>query len=197
MKKLLLIMGDLACGKSTFANILSKRYNTNVFGKDSIKEVLGDTIGFTNREENLKLSRATMELMFFLFSEFAKLGKPLILESNFHTKELETLHKLAAEQDYDILTLVLRGDVKLLHKRYLHRMQNENRHPVHLSTTLDVFEDFKGYVEYTRKEEIPGKVLEIEANDFSYQSDEAILNSVDDFMDLLIPESLSYSQVSK
>ena len=197
MKKLLLIMGDLACGKSTFANILSKRYNTNVFGKDSIKEVLGDTIGFTNREENLKLSRATMELMFFLFSEFAKLGKPLILESNFHTKELETLHKLAAEQDYDILTLVLRGDVELLHKRYLHRMQNENRHPVHLSTTLDVFEDFKGYVEYTRKEEIPGKVLEIDANDFSYQSDEAILNSIDDFMDLLIPESLSYSQVSK
>ena len=52
MKKLLLIMGDLATGKSTFANILSKRYDTNVFFKDSIKEVLGDTIGFSNREEN-------------------------------------------------------------------------------------------------------------------------------------------------
>ena len=30
MKKLLLIMGDLATGKSTFANILSKRYDINV-----------------------------------------------------------------------------------------------------------------------------------------------------------------------
>ena len=39
MKKLLLITGDLATGKSTFANILSKRYDTNVFFKDSIKEV--------------------------------------------------------------------------------------------------------------------------------------------------------------
>ena len=56
MKKLLLITGDLATGKSTFANILSKRYDTNVFFKDSIKEVLGDTIGFANREENKKLS---------------------------------------------------------------------------------------------------------------------------------------------
>ena len=46
MKKLLLIMGDLATGKSVFADILSKRYNVNVFYKDSIKEVLGDTIGF-------------------------------------------------------------------------------------------------------------------------------------------------------
>lgn len=79
MKKLLLIMGDLATGKSTFANILAKRYNTSVFCKDTIKEVLGDTIGFANREENLKLSKATMELMIFMFSEFAKLEKDLIL----------------------------------------------------------------------------------------------------------------------
>lgn len=182
MKKLLLIMGDLACGKSTFANLLSIRYNINVFGKDSIKEVLGDTIGFANREENLKLSRATMELMFFLFSEFTKLNKPMILESNFHTKELENLHQIASEQGYEVLTLVLRGDAELLHQRYLHRMQNEKRHPVHLSTTLDVFEDFKAYIEHTRKEEIPGTVLEINADDFSYQTDEILLSKIDCFM---------------
>ena len=78
MSKLLLIMGDLATGKSTFANMLSQRYSVSMFGKDTIKEVLGDTIGFTNREENLKLSKATMELMMFLFAEYAKLNKPLI-----------------------------------------------------------------------------------------------------------------------
>ena len=44
MKKLLLITGDIATGKSTFANILSKRYHTNMFFKDSVKEVLGDMI---------------------------------------------------------------------------------------------------------------------------------------------------------
>ncbi|MBQ7284606.1 MAG: hypothetical protein IJW74_07165, partial [Oscillospiraceae bacterium] len=114
MKKLLLITGDLATGKSTFANILSKRYDTNVFFKDSIKEVLGDTIGFSNREENKKLSNATMELMFFIFSEFGKLNKNLILESNFHTIELERLHKIAFENNYEVLTIVLRGDVEIL-----------------------------------------------------------------------------------
>lgn len=182
-KKLLLIMGDLACGKSAFANILSKRYNVNVFGKDSIKEVLGDTIGFINREENLKLSAATMQLMFFLFSEFTKLGKPLILESNFHTNELETLQDIAKKQGYEVLTLVLRGDAELLHQRYLHRMENENRHPVHLSTTLDVFEDFKAYLDCSRKEEIPGEILEIDANDFSYQTNETVLIKIDNFME--------------
>ena len=186
MKKLLLVMGDLATGKSTFADILSKRYETNVFHKDSIKEVLGDTIGFSNREENLKLSKATMELMTFMFSEFCKLDKSLILESNFHRPELDRLHEIAREHDYEVLTLVLRGDAEVLHKRYLNRIYNENRHPVHLSTTMDIFEDFKGYTEYSRKEEIPGKTLVINANDFLYQTDSKILASIDGFMGKLI-----------
>ena len=182
MSKLLLIMGDLATGKSTFAKLLSQRYDVNMFGKDSIKEVLGDTIGFANREENLKLSKATMELMMFVFSEFAKLNKPLILESNFHTGELERLHEIAKGYGYEVLTLVLRGNVDILHQRYLHRMKNENRHPVHLSTTLDVYEDFKGYIEWTRKEEIVGNRIEINADDFSYQEDAVLLKKIDRFM---------------
>ena len=182
MSKLLLIMGDLATGKSSFAEILSRRYQTNMFGKDSIKEVLGDTIGFANREENLKLSKATMELMMFLFSESAKLNQSLILESNFHTAELERLHELAKKRGYEVLTLVLRGNVDILHQRYLYRMKNENRHPVHLSTTLDVYEDFKGYLDRTRKEEIPGNWVEIDANDFLYQTDGKLLAKIDGFM---------------
>ncbi len=182
MRKLLLIMGDLATGKSTFANLLAKRYDVSMFGKDTIKEVLGDTIGFTSREENLKLSKATMELMMFLFAEFAKLNKPLILESNFHTSELERLHEMAKEYGYEVLTIVLRGDVDILHQRYLYRMKNENRHPAHLSTTLDVYEDFKGYLERTRKEEIVGEWIEICADDFSYQTDENLLKKIDEFI---------------
>lgn len=182
MKKIILVMGDLATGKSTFASILSKRYDTNVFCKDAIKEVLGDTIGFANREENLKLSKATIELMFFMFLEFSKLNKNLILESNFHKAELERLHQMASEKGYEVLTIVLRGDIEILHKRYLNRIYNENRHPVHLSTTLDIFEDFKGYTEYARKEEIFGNVIEISADDFSYQTDEELLKRIDEFM---------------
>lgn len=182
MSKLLLVMGDLATGKSTFSDILSKRYDTNVFNKDSIKEVLGDTIGFSNREENLKLSRATMELMLFVFSEFTKLNKNLILESNFHKEDLERLYEIASDNNYEVLVLVLRGDVNILHKRYLNRIYNENRHPVHLSTTFDIFDDFKEYIEDARKEKIDGNVIHINADDFSYQSDEALLSKIDEFM---------------
>lgn len=182
MKKLLLVTGDLATGKSTFAHILSQRYDVTVFCKDLIKEVLGDSIGFSNREENLKLSTATMELMIFLFSEFAKQSKSLILEANFHTGELRRLAQAASAHNYEMLILVLRGDTALLHQRYLNRIYNENRHPVHLSTTLDIFADFERYIEYGRHEEIPGNTLPIHTNDFSYQTDEALLAKIDTFM---------------
>ena len=182
MKKLLLITGDLATGKSTFSDILSKRYDTVVFMKDTIKEVLGDTIGFANREENLKLSKATMELMIFAFAQFAKLNQDLILEANFHKADMERLHEIATAHNYEVMILDLRGDVNILHKRYLNRIYNGNRHPVHLSTTLDVFEDFKKYIETSRNEEITGNILEIDANGFSYQQDETLLAEIDRFM---------------
>ena len=81
-----------------------------------------------------------------------------------------------------MLVLVLRGDVNILHKRYLNRIYNENRHPVHLSTTFDIFDDFKEYIEAARKEKIDGNVIHINADDFSYQSDEALLSKIDEFM---------------
>jgi predicted kinase len=150
MKKLLLIMGDLASGKSTFANILSKRYDTVLFCKDPIKETLGNTFGFTNRAENLKLSYATADLMYLIFREFAQLNKDLILESNFRIGELEKLHQIAAENDYQVLTLVLRGDVQVLHKRYLNRMHNENRPAVHLCAEFNSIDGFGAYLESLR-----------------------------------------------
>lgn len=182
MRRLLLITGDLATGKSTYAKLLSQRYGVSMFAKDTVKEVLGDTIGFSNREENLKLSVATVKLMVFLFEEFAKLDKPLILEANFHTEELEALHETAGKYGYEVLTLVLRGELDIIHKRYLHRMQKENRHPVHLSTTLDIYEDFTEYIEKARKEALVGEYVEISADDFRYQTDEALLKKTDEFM---------------
>ena len=92
------------------------------------------------------------------------------------------MQKMAKEQGYEVLTLVLRGDVDILHQRYLNRMNNENRHPVHLSTTLDVYEDFKGYLEHSRKEEIPGNRIEVNADVFSYQTDDVLLTQIDEFM---------------
>ena len=182
MGKLLLIMGDLATGKSTFADLLSRRYGTVLFCKDPIKETLADTFGYSNRAENLKLSHATAELMYLLFRNFAKIDKDLILESNFRIGELEKLHQIAREYDYQVLTLVLGGDVEILHQRYLNRMHNENRAAVHLCSEFNTLEGFGAYLESLRSGRVPGETIHIDANDFAYQTHPELLAKIDEFM---------------
>lgn len=182
MKKLLLITGDIAAGKSTFSKILSERYCVAVFQKDTIKEILGDFIGFHDRKENKILSDTTIEIMCHIFSRIAITGNAVILEANFHEAELEKLHSIAVENQYDVLTIVLRGDTDVLYHRYIHRMNEENRHPVHLTTTLDVKEDFVRTAEWIRNEKVIGNSLIIEATDFSYQESPTVLDQIDSFM---------------
>ncbi len=186
MNKLLLITGDIAAGKSTFSKILSARYGVAAFQKDTVKEVLGDCIGFRNREENKALSNAAVDVMCHIFSQISPTNADLILEANFHERELKKLHLIAKENRYDVLTLILRGNAEVLYHRYVHRMNAENRHPVHLTTTLDVKEDFLKTAEFIRKEKVLGKTLTIEASDFSYQSDLEILEQIDDFLNKTI-----------
>lgn len=109
-------------------------------------------------------------------------GSNMILEANFHEAELEKLHTVAQKNQYDVLTLVLRGNPNVLYNRYIRRMKEENRHPVHLTTTLDIKEDFIKFAEWMRNEVIIGETLVIEATNFSYQEDALVLKQIDSFM---------------
>lgn len=182
MKKLILVAGDLATGKSTFCGQLSARFDVPVFYKDTIKEVLGDTIGFAGRQENLKLSVATFGLLRHIFLQFAALGHDLILESNFRQHELDEIKTLAAAHGYEVLVLVLRADLGVLHKRYLHRISDENRHPVHRVSTFNDFDGFCAYVESTRLQLGTEEAVHIRADDFSYQTDPVLLGKIVDFL---------------
>ena len=78
--------------------------------------------------------------------------------------------------------LILRGNADILYERYVHRMNEENRHPVHLSTTMHVKEDFMKVADFIRNETYEGDSLVIDATDFSYQTDEDMLKRLDSFM---------------
>lgn len=182
MKKLLLLTGDIAAGKTTFSNQLSQRYRCAVFQKDTVKELLSDRIGFETRQQNKALSAAAVDMLCHAFSRIAPAGQDLILEANFHEDELQRLHSIARESQYKVLTLVLRGDVEVLYRRYLHRMNEENRHPAHLATTLHIQEDFAKNARRLRAARVPGAVLIIDATSLSYQADPEVLCSIDAFM---------------
>ena len=182
MKKLLLIMGDLAAGKTTLANKLADRYKIVAFNKDEFKEVIANTYSFKTREESRQISILAVESMINIFTHFAVVNKPLILESNFHQDEIKKIHDLANSYGYDVLTLLVKADIKLLHSRFVNRADNENRHPVHCSEVFKNFDDFKKYIEFQRSELPIGKVINVDATNFNYQDDEKLLALIDKFM---------------
>ena len=61
-------------------------------------------------------------------------------------------------------------------------MNEENRHPVHLSTSLHIQSDFLQIAKWIKSEEVIGTAIEIDATDFSYQSNAALLAKIEEFM---------------
>ena len=119
MKKLILIGGVLAGGKSTFSHIIAKRFCVPSVNKDRLKEILGDNIATANREENKKLSVISFELMSYLA---ACEGDALILESNFKDYELKSLREQCAGNGCEVLSIFFDGDDKTLHSRFIKRL---------------------------------------------------------------------------
>ncbi len=177
--KAIIITGALATGKSTFATILSKKYHILLLTKDRIKEILGDDIGFTNREENLKLSKATIDIMFNALNNAIESNTNIILEANFHQEEIDYLKTL--KSDYLILNLF--GSDEILYHRFKNRILNENRHKVHTSAGLLDYHAFCDYIKKSNYIDF-GQLnsIEICADNFLYQNNEDLFIQIENFL---------------
>ena len=153
MNNLIIISGDLAAGKSTLANALSKELNIPFITKDNLKEIACDVIGYANREENRNLSITATESMIYFFKQVSMVGGDLIIEANFRNNEIERVKEIAEEKGYNVILIVLYGDVNLLYQRFLDRLPD--RHIAHKSLHLDrSIDDFTNYIAMIRNEDL-------------------------------------------
>ena len=153
MRKLIIITGDLAAGKSTLAAALSEQLQIPYLTKDALKEIACDIIGYQNREENSLLSKTATDDMVYFFKQCALVGNDLILEANFRTQELEEIKEIADEYEYRVAVIVLTGDIPLLYQRFLDRLPD--RHIAHRSLNLDYsLERFTDYINEIRNEDL-------------------------------------------
>ena len=178
MKKLILIGGVLAGGKSTFSHLVGERFGVSVVNKDRLKEILGDNIPTANREENKRLSVISFELMLYLIEGE---GEALILESNFKDHELRMVEEKCSRLGCDVLSVIFDGDDVILHKRFNKRLL-ENRHPVHKSQDFTELSPFVETLDELRRVNYPGEQIFVNCSDFSYQNDETIYLRIEDFL---------------
>ena len=165
MKTLKTILFSIICIASLVSCNQTHNENTIVVGasaaphaeilevtKDILKEILSDTVGFSNRQENKKLSIASVNVMNHIFNQYAFLKQDLILEANFHKDEIETLQNLANQNNYKVIILYLQGNPDTLFERFSNRIKNENRHPTHCTSDIIDKENFTKYLLSNRKE---------------------------------------------
>lgn len=179
MKKLILLGGDLASGKSTYSALLAEKFNLLVINKDNLKEILGDNIPVTTREENKRLSSASFDLMCYLLVK--NKTADLVLESNFKPAEMARLATLCPAQGYDVLSLVFRGDDAILHARFLSRLQ-EHRHYVHKSQDFSELAPFVSALTELRSVSYIGEVIPVDASTFAYQQDPLLFERIGAFL---------------
>ena len=177
MRKIILIGGDLASGKSTYSKFLAKKFGLSLINKDTLKEILGDNIQTNSRSENKKLS----EISFELIKYFIKTSTcDLIVESNFKPYEMLELKEL--EKTNDILSLHFFGDNKILHDRFLTRLEM-GRHHVHKSQDFSDINCFIVVLNELRSVKYIGNVIRVDAtktNDIT--SDQELLTKVTEFI---------------
>ena len=153
MNNLILITGDLAAGKSTLARSLSEELKIPCLIKDDLKEIACDAIGYETREENRALSIAAVNSMIYFFNQVAEVGGDLILEANFRNDEISAIKDIADEHGYNVVLIVLKGEINLLYQRFLDRLPD--RHIAHRSLHLDYsIEKFAAYIEEIRNEDM-------------------------------------------
>ena len=171
MKKLIIITGDLAAGKSTLAASLGAELKIPFLTKDSLKEIACDAIGFTNREENRRLSVSATESMIYMFNQMAIVDQDIILEANFRNNEIRRIKAIADEYTYTVVLLSLTGEIHLLYQRFLDRLTT--RHVAHTSLNLDMSLDrFAEYIESIRNEDMLYPVHKI---DMTYLDEDEVV----------------------
>ena len=167
-KFIIFVSGLLAAGKTTFSEYLSEELGVLLINKDYVKEILCETVGFNNREENLKLSTATHKLMRHIAKNSMKIGLPIILESNFNPGDAKYFENEIQKYRYTPITIMLTGDRKILYERFMERWQN--RHWAHKSFDAhsdDFKNDFINQQDGWERFNISGAKLTIDTTNFA------------------------------
>ncbi len=138
-------------------------------GKDDIKEMLFDSLGWVDREWSKKLGRASIEILFHVLENELKARCSLVVETAF-IKEYHTPRLLGLQKIYPFfpVQVYLTARVDVLYERFRRRIDTGERHPGH----FDQLATYEQFVEIIRQGkygvmEIGGSIIKIDTSDWA------------------------------
>ena len=132
---LIIVSGPPSSGKTTLAKAIAQKFKLPLITKDSLKELLFDTIGWKDRQWSQKLGSASFAIMHYLLDSHMTTGQPIIIEGNFKTEfESQHLKPKLEKFGYKAIQILCQCDGKILFARFKQRSESGDRHPGHCDT---------------------------------------------------------------
>jgi len=170
-KKIFIICGYLASGKSTFALKLSKSLNVPYLMKDTFKIALCES--FTDKiKVRRQFSDVTFDAMMYVTERLFETGYPIIIEGNFvpagvkKVDESAVIKVLIDKYDYQPLTFKFTADTQILYKRFIEREKLPGRGIVNMMDSEPSYDDFCKWCHALDGFSVGGEVIEIDTTDF-------------------------------
>lgn len=172
-KKIIIIEGYLASGKSTFALQLSKSKNVPYFIKDTFKIALCQNVAVANRDESSLFSAVTFDAMMYVTERFFETGSPVIIEGNFvpggvkKVDEAGVIKQLIDKYGYTSLTFQFMGDTHILYERFVAREKTIERGEVNKIAVDVSYDTFDKWCHNLDNFNVSGKMIQVDTTDFT------------------------------
>ena len=187
-RKIIIIEGYLASGKSTFALKLSQALRIPYLIKDTMKNTMCRNVTIENRAESSRYSVVTFDAMMYVVERLFECGLPVIIEGNFaptgqkRVDEQGIINQLVEKYRYSSLNYKFKGDTRVLHQRFIEREKTEERGNANKLGFEVQFEDFNRWCHNLDAFVVAGTVVEVDTTDFSKVDFEYLVHMAKGFM---------------
>lgn len=168
---LVIFTGLPGTGKTSLSQKIAQRLPLPLVAKDTIKEIMFDELGWSNKEWSAKLALATFRIMDYVIEQQLRGGNSLIAESNFIPSLANTKFQRWGEvYGCRFVQVVCLTDAPELVRR-VHERSLSDRHPGHLDRGTVAGHEAALRQRLLNGEDqpldLPGEVIKVNTTDFS------------------------------
>ncbi len=168
---LIIISGPPCSGKTTLGSWLAQELKIPLFHRDGFKELLFDSLGWTDLEWSQRLGGASYGLLYYVAEALLRIEHSIMIESNFDPQyDTQRLRDLAARHPFLPLQIRCLAEGAVLFERFKQRVSSGQRHPGHLDhLNIPVYEPIVREGPGARNDflDIGGERIDVETTDFA------------------------------
>ncbi|HEX5688815.1 MAG TPA: AAA family ATPase [Roseiflexaceae bacterium] len=168
---LIIVSGPPCSGKTRLGGWLSEQLKLPFFHRDGFKELLFDTLGWSDLEWSQRLGGASYGLLYHATTTLLRAERSLIVESNFDPQfDTQRLRTLMRTHPFLPLQIRCMANGPVLFERFKQRVLSGQRHPGHLDElNIPIYEPIAHEGAGPRNDflDLGGERIDVETSDFA------------------------------